>query len=109
RRAAVGSGARVARTFGAVGTVVAALAVRRRHMDARRGVRRTRRRRLSMVRTFQADDRNAIRVVGHLALRPALRPARTRGPAGRHYTQVFLIPRITGEPHLHRSWILRGQ
>jgi hypothetical protein len=52
------------------------------HMDARRSVRWTRRRRFSMVRAFQASDGNSIRVVGHLAFRPTLRAAIAGGAAG---------------------------
>ena len=80
RRASLRGGARAARAPRRLGTRSSALAVRDWHVGARRGVRRARRRRPPMVRALQADDRNTVRVVGHLGLRPAVRAARSGGP-----------------------------
>ncbi len=81
RAAAVCRGTPPARAPRSLGTRLAALTVRCRNVDARRGVQRTCRRRLSMVRRLQAGDGDAVRVVGHPGVRPTLRPARAGGVA----------------------------
>jgi len=81
RGAALRRGVSVARAPGLLGRVAAALDICRRRMGARCGVRSTRRGRPPMVWTIQVEDGNAVRLVGHVALRPALRAARSGGPA----------------------------
>src|SRR5208282_4624417 len=75
-------GAGVARAPGAMGTVAAALVVRRRRMGAGRGLRRARGRRPAMVRVIQTNQGNPLRAVGHHALRPAVRTTRAGILAG---------------------------
>src|SRR5208282_303929 len=79
---AIRRGAGVARAPGAMGTVAAALVVRRRRMGAGRGLRRARGRRPAMVRVIQTNQGNPLRAVGHHALRPAVRTTRAGILAG---------------------------